>query len=134
MIYVTRKEHFNAAHKLECSHWDSKKNQEIFGVCANPNWHGHNYDLWVTVKGEPNPDTGFVMNTQILSKLIKEVIIEKIDHRNLNLDIDLGGLQPSTENLTIWIWNQLKPLLKDCDLHCVKVQETENIYVEYYGL
>jgi 6-pyruvoyltetrahydropterin/6-carboxytetrahydropterin synthase len=133
MIYVTRKEHFNAAHKLICSHWDAEKNEEVFGKCANENWHGHNYDLWVTVKGEPNKDTGFVLNTQILSKLIKEHITEKLDHRNLNMDLDLGGLQPSSENLAIWIWNTLTPLIKDCELHSVKLQETENIFVEYYG-
>lgn len=133
MIYVTRKEHFNAAHKIKCSHWNEIKNEEIFGKCANENWHGHNYDLWVTVKGEPDPETGFVLNTQILSKIIKEHITEKLDHRNLNLDLDLGGLQPSSENLAIWIWNTLKPLIKGCELHSIKLQETENIFVEYYG-
>jgi 6-pyruvoyltetrahydropterin/6-carboxytetrahydropterin synthase len=133
MIYVTRKEHFNAAHRLKCSQWDSEKNNEVFGKCANENWHGHNYDLWVTVKGNPNPDTGFVMNTQLLSKIVKEIITDKIDHRNFNMDIDLGGLQPSTENISIWIWNQLLPHIHGCELHCVKLQETENIFVEYFG-
>ena len=133
MIYVTRKEHFNAAHKIMCSHWSEDKNEEVFGKCANENWHGHNYDLWVTVKGEPDPETGFVLNTQILSKIIKEHITEKLDHRNLNLDLDLGGLQPSSENLAIWIWNTLSPLLKGCELHSIKLQETENIFVEYFG-
>ncbi len=133
MIYVTRKEHFNAAHKLECKHWSEDKNEEIFGKCANANWHGHNYDLWVTVKGEPDKETGFVLNTQLLSKLVKAVIIEKLDHRNLNLDLDLGGIQPSTENLAIWIWNTLSPHLEKSQLHCIKLQETENIYVEYFG-
>lgn len=133
MIYVTRREHFNAAHKLSCSHWDEEKNKEIFGICANPNWHGHNYDLWVTVKGIPDPNTGFVMNTQTLSKIIQREITDKIDHRNLNIDINLGGIQPSTENLAIWIWNTLKPHIANCELHCVKLQETENIFVEYYG-
>jgi 6-pyruvoyltetrahydropterin/6-carboxytetrahydropterin synthase len=133
MIYVTRKEHFNAAHKLACKDWDSEKNDTIFGKCANPNWHGHNYDLWVTVKGEPNSDTGFVMNTQTLSQLVKRIITDRLDHRNLNLDIDLHGLQPSTENLAIWIWNELVPHIREGHLHCVKLQETENIYVEYYG-
>jgi len=133
MVYVTRREHFNAAHKLICSQWSEEANQEVFGKCANPNWHGHNYDLWVTVKGTPNPETGFVLNTQVLSKIIKEHIIEKLDHRNLNKDIDLEGLQPSSENLAIWIWNTLKPFISQGELHCIKLQETENIYVEYYG-
>lgn len=134
MVYITRKEHFNAAHKLECRHWSAEKNDEIFGKCANANWHGHNYDLWVTVKGQPHPDTGFIINTQVLSQIIKREIIEKIDHKNLNIDIDLGGLQPSSENIVIWIWNTLAPHLPENSLHCIKLQETENIYVEYYGV
>lgn len=134
MVYITRREHFNAAHKLECKHWSTEKNEAVFGKCANANWHGHNYDLWVTVKGQPDSDTGFIVNTQILSRLIKEHITEKLDHKNLNKDIDLGGMQPSTENLTIWIWNTLKPYIPSSgELHCVKLQETENIFVEYYG-
>jgi 6-pyruvoyltetrahydropterin/6-carboxytetrahydropterin synthase len=133
MVYITRKEHFNAAHKLYCTQWSENENDQVFGKCANHNWHGHNYDLWVTVRGEPNPDTGFILNTQILSKIIKEYITEKLDHRNLNLDLDLGGLQPSSENLAVWIWNTLKPHITSGELHCIKLQETENIYVEYFG-
>lgn len=133
MIYITRKEHFNAAHKLNCLQWSEAENEKEFGKCANPNWHGHNYDLWVTVKGEPDPNTGFIINTQLLSKIVKEVIIDKLDHRNLNLDLDLSGLQPSSENLAIWIWNTLRPHIPVGELHCIKLQETENIYVEYFG-
>jgi 6-pyruvoyltetrahydropterin/6-carboxytetrahydropterin synthase len=133
MVYLTRKENFNAAHKLNCSHWSEEKNHAYFGKCANENWHGHNYDLWVTVKGTPNIDSGFIMNSQSLSKIIKSSVTDKIDHRNLNLDVDLGGIQPSTENLSIWIWNQLLPHITEGQLHCVKLQETENIYVEYFG-
>ena len=133
MVYITRKEHFNAAHRIHCSHWDSDKNEEIFGKCANANWHGHNYDLWVTVKGNPNPETGFIINTQILSKIIQREIIEKLDHRNINMDVDLGGLQPSSENIVMWIWNTLQPHIKEGQLHYIKLQETENIFVEYYG-
>lgn len=133
MVYITRKEHFNAAHKLYCEQWNEDENNAFFGKCANANWHGHNYDLWVTVKGIPNPDSGFIINSQLLSKLINQVIIDKIDHRNLNLDVDLGGIQPSTENMAIWIWNQLVPHITEGQLHCVKLQETENIYVEYFG-
>lgn len=134
MIFLTRREHFNAAHKLYCSEWSEDTNNTVFGKCANKNWHGHNYELFVTVKGHPHPQTGFVMNVKDLSILIKKEIIDVLDHRNLNLDLDLGeGIQPSTENLAIWIWNTLVPFLKECELHCVKLQETDNIYVEYFG-
>jgi len=136
MVYLTRKEHFNAAHKLYNSSWTAEKNIEVFGKCANENWHGHNYDLWVTVKGKPNPDTGFIMNVKTLSKIIKENILDKLDHSNLNLDVDFipEHVHPSTEHLAILIWEQLEPLIRPhCTLHCVKLQETETIYAEYFG-
>lgn len=136
MIYLTRKEHFNAAHKLYNPSWSEEKNREVFGKCANANWHGHNYDLWVTVKGEPDPDTGFIINVKVLSVIIKETVVDKLDHSNLNLDVDFipKGMQASTENLAKLIWEQLEPkILPYCQLHCVKLQETENIYAEYYG-
>ncbi|MHB1922193.1 MAG: 6-pyruvoyl trahydropterin synthase family protein [Chitinophagaceae bacterium] len=134
MIYLTRVEHFNAAHKLSNPNWSSAKNLEVFGKCANENWHGHNYELHVTIKGNPHPETGFVFNAKVLGDLIKEVIIEKIDHRNLNLDVDfMQGKFTSAENLAIAIWEQLVPNLDGAELHCVKLLETRNIYVEYYG-
>ncbi len=135
MVYLTRKERFNAAHKLWVEDWSKQKNFEVFGKCANPNWHGHNYDLFVTVKGNPDPTTGFVIDAKKLSKLIKEVIIDKLDHSNLNLDVPFipKNLQPTTENLVILIWNQLLPHIKDCELHSIKLVETENIYAEYFG-
>lgn len=134
MIYLTRKEHFNAAHKLSNPAWSDEENLEFFGKCSNKNWHGHNYTLLVTVKGNPNPETGFVMNVKKLSKIIQEEVLEKIDHRNLNLDVDfMRGILPSTENIAIAIWSQLKPHITDCELHCVKLYETEIIFVEYYG-
>jgi 6-pyruvoyltetrahydropterin/6-carboxytetrahydropterin synthase len=136
MIYITRKEHFNAAHKLHNEKWDDKKNQEVFGKCANKNWHGHNYELYVTVKGEVNKDTGFVVNLKDLSDLIKTDVTELLDHKNLNLDVPgLEGILPSTENLAIFIWNLLAKKIKqmDAELHCIKVCETENNYVEYFG-
>ncbi|MBK7959492.1 MAG: 6-carboxytetrahydropterin synthase [Bacteroidetes bacterium] len=135
MVYLTRREHFNAAHRLNCEHWTAEKNEEVFGKCANRNWHGHNYEIYVTVAGEPNPDTGFVINAKELSKIIQEVIVNKLDHRNLNLDVDFipNGMQPSTENVVICIWNELKPHIKGCKLHCIKLQETDNIYAEYFG-
>jgi 6-pyruvoyl tetrahydropterin synthase/QueD family protein len=88
MIYITRKEHFNAAHKLHRADWTEEKNAEVFGKCANPNWHGHNYEVFVTVKGEPAAETGFVIDLKFLSKLIKERVIDKLDHKNINMDVD----------------------------------------------
>lgn len=136
MIYITRKERFSAAHKLFRKDWSEEKNLKIFGQCANPNWHGHNYSLFVTIKGEIDPETGFLVNLRVISDLIKEHIISKIDHKNANLDVPfLNGIITSTENITIAIWNELKPHLENfnCELHCIKLQETENNYVEYFG-
>jgi 6-pyruvoyltetrahydropterin/6-carboxytetrahydropterin synthase len=136
MIYITRKEHFSAAHKLFKKEWTEEENSRIFGKCANPNWHGHNYNLYVTVKGDPDPETGFLANLRIISDVMKETITEKIDHKNTNLDVDfLKDIIPTTENLAIAIWKELKPNIEklNCQLHCVKLQETDNNYVEYYG-
>jgi 6-pyruvoyltetrahydropterin/6-carboxytetrahydropterin synthase len=135
MVFLTRVEHFNAAHKLYNPAWTPEQNDAVFGKCANTNWHGHNYELYVTVKGRPNPDTGFVMDVKRLSGIIKEHVIEKVDHRNLNLDVDfLEGQFCSTENLAIGIWNQLVPHLpEEVQLHCIKLYETPRIYVEYFG-
>ncbi len=136
MIYLTRVEHFNAAHKLANPEWSEDKNFEVFDKCANPNWHGHNYELHVTLKGEPSPDTGFVFNAKTLGRLIKDIILEKVDHKNLNLDVDfMKGKFTSAENLAIGIWEELQPHIEKegAVLHCVKLFETRNIYVEYYG-
>ncbi len=136
MIYLTRKEHFNAAHKLARPDWSDEKNIEVFGKCANANWHGHNFDLYVTVKGNPDPLTGFVIDLKRLSSIIKEEIVEALDHKNLNLDVPfMEGLMPSTENLAIKIWEQLLPHIEahGCQIHCIKLYETENNFVEYFG-
>lgn len=135
MVYLTRKEHFNAAHKLYNPNWSSEKNETVFGVCANQNWHGHNYDLFVTVKGVPDAETGFVMDVKKLSTIIREEVIEYLDHKNLNLDVPfLQGKMCSTENLAIAIWHQLQPHLPaNIALHCIKLYETPRIYVEYFG-
>lgn len=135
MVYLTRSEHFNAAHKLYNPNWTPEKNDEVFGKCANQNWHGHNYELLVTVKGKPDPDTGFVFDVKRLSIIIKEHIIEKLDHRNLNVDVDfMEGQMCSTENLAIAIWQQLVPHLPvGVQLHAIKLYETPRIYVEYFG-
>jgi 6-pyruvoyltetrahydropterin/6-carboxytetrahydropterin synthase len=136
MIYLTRRERFSAAHRMFRQDWSDKKNREIFGKCSNPNWHGHNYVLWVTVKGESSDDHGFVMNINILKKIILEKVIEKLDHRNINLEVDfMNGKIATTENLAIAIWNELKdPVEKEgAQLHCIKIEETENNSIEYYG-
>jgi 6-pyruvoyltetrahydropterin/6-carboxytetrahydropterin synthase len=136
MVYLTRVEHFNAAHKLYNESWTEAQNLEVFGKCANANWHGHNYELHVTIKGVPNPDTGFIFNAKTLSDLIKDVIVERVDHRNLNLDVDfMKGKFTSAENFAMSIWNELKPHIENngVQLHKIKLQETPNIYVEYLG-
>ena len=135
MVYLTRLEHFNAAHRLFNPDWTPEKNEEVFGKCANANWHGHNYELYVTVKGQPNPGTGFVFDVKRLSLLIREHLIERLDHRNLNVDVDfLQGKMCSTENVAIACWNELRPHLPEgVELHCIKLYETPRIYVEYFG-
>jgi 6-pyruvoyltetrahydropterin/6-carboxytetrahydropterin synthase len=135
VIYLTRRETFNAAHRLYNNHWSEEQNDTIFGKCANKNWHGHNYILFVTVKGEPDSETGFIINVKELSQIIKEVIVDRLDHTNLNLDVNFipSTVHPTTENLTRIIWQQLEPHIKGCHLHSIKLQETENIYAEYFG-
>ncbi|MFM6977048.1 MAG: 6-pyruvoyl trahydropterin synthase family protein [Sphingobacteriaceae bacterium] len=136
MIYITRRERFNAAHKLFREDWSAEKNTETFGKCANPNWHGHNYDLWVTVKGEVNPDTGFVIDLKELKRIVLDRVIDKLDHRNINLDVDfMKGKLASTEVLAIAIWDELKmPIAQHgAELHSIKLYETENNYIEYFG-
>ncbi len=135
MVFLTRIEHFNAAHKLYNPSWNREKNEAVFGVCANENWHGHNYELYVTVKGEPESDTGFLMDVKKLSGIIKDQVLEKLDHKNLNVEVDfLKGKMCTTENLIIGIWNELLPQLpKNVQLHALKLYETPRIFVEYSG-
>ena len=136
MIYITRKSSFNAAHKLSRQDWSDDKNKAVFGKCANPNWHGHNYELFVTVKGEVNPETGFLVDLKWLKDIMNIHVVDKIDHMNLNLDVDfMAGKLASTENLAIAIWDILLPHIEaaNASLHCIKIYETENNYVEYFG-
>ena len=136
MIYITRRERFNAAHRLFREDFSDKQNLEIFGKCSNPNWHGHNYELFVTVKGEINKQTGFLVNLKRLSRLIKENVISQLDHKNINLEVKfMNGMLASTENLAVGIWNELEQPIKllGAELHCVKVTESENNCVEYHG-
>ena len=135
MVYLTRIEHFNAAHKLYNPHWSKEKNEEVFGRCVNENWHGHNFELYVTIKGQPDPDTGFIYDAKKLGALIQDKVIEKLDHRNLNIDVDfMKGKMCSVENLVVGIWNELMPSLPEgVLLHSLKLVETAKIYVEYFG-
>lgn len=136
MIFLTRRERFNAAHRLFKKEWSNEKNFEVFGKCSYPNWHGHNYQLFVTVKGETNPEIGFVMNLKLLSRIVKQRVIDKLDHKNLNLDVDfLQGKITSAENIAIGIWQEIENDIKEygCELHSVRVVETENNSVEYFG-
>lgn len=135
-VYITRKEHFNAAHKLWRADWSDEKNKEVFGKCSNENWHGHNYQLYVTVKGIPSEETGFVIDLKFLSVLIKDLVIEPLDHKNLNLDVPfMKGKLASTEILVIEIWNILEGPINAANgkLCHIKLYETENNYVDYYG-
>lgn len=138
MVFVSRHEHFNAAHKLYNPSWTKEKNEEVFGPCANGNWHGHNFEVIVTVKGEPEPETGFVVDLKKLSTLIRKEIIEKVDHKNLNLDVDfMEGKMASTENLVIEFWkimtSALPTISSNAQLHSIKLYETPRNYVEYFG-
>ncbi|MFN8277838.1 MAG: 6-carboxytetrahydropterin synthase [Chitinophagales bacterium] len=134
MVHLTRREYFNGAHILYNSNWSEEKNRSVFGKCCNKNYHGHNFDLYVTVKGNPDPDTGFVMNAHELSRIIKKEVVERLDHKNFNLDVpEFAAVFPTCENVAIQIWKWLEPHISGCHLHCVKLVETENIYVEYFG-
>lgn len=135
-VYITRRETFNAAHKLWREEWSEEKNFEVFGRCSNKNWHGHNFTIYVTVKGIPNEDTGFVINLKDLSEIIKQEVVEPLDHKNLNLDVPfLKGMLASTENIVIQIWDRMIiPIQKaGGELVKIKLVETENNFVEYYG-
>lgn len=138
MVYVNRKEHFNAAHKLFNPNWSKERNDEVFGPCANENWHGHNFELIVTVKGEPDPDTGFVVDLKKLSTLIKAEVIDKVDHKNLNMDVPfLVGKMASCEIIIAEFWKILEPKVKQLQegssLHKLTLYETPRNFVEYYG-
>jgi 6-pyruvoyltetrahydropterin/6-carboxytetrahydropterin synthase len=136
IVHITRRERFSAAHKLSRPDWSLEKNYATFGKCSNPNWHGHNYVLWVTVSGEPSTETSFVTDLSELSRLIKEHVLDHLDHKNIDLDVPfMKGRYSSTENLAVAIWEQLEGPVKalGVELRTVKVEETENNYVEYHG-
>lgn len=136
MIYITRRESFNAAHKLYRPEWSDEHNLEVFGKCSNPNWHGHNYELFITVKGEINPQTGFVIDLKDLKTIVRTHITDVLDHKNINLDVDfMKNKMASTEVLAVAIFEQLQSHIQilGAELHSVKLYETENNFVEYFG-
>lgn len=138
MLFISRKEHFNASHKLYNPAWSKEKNVEVFGPCANDNWHGHNFDLIVTVKGNPDSETGFVIDLKKLSTLIRNEVIDKLDHKNINLDVDfMQGKMASCENLIVEIWKILERTIPSITahgkLHSIRLYETPRNYVEYFG-
>ncbi len=136
MVYITRRERFSAAHKLFREDWSQEQNEAVFGNCSNPNWHGHNYELFVTVKGNVDPETGFVMDLKSMKHIIHTHVIHKLDHKNVNLDVDfMLGKKASTEVIAMEIFKVLKEAFEKehVQLHCVKLCETENNYVEYFG-
>ena len=136
MIYITRRERFNAAHKLFREEWSDEQNREIFGKCSNPNWHGHNYELFVTIKGEINPETGFVIDLKELKRIITVYVTDVLDHKNINLDVNfMKGKMASTEVLAVAIFDVLEPHVQKegAILHSIKLYETENNFVEYFG-
>ena len=136
MVYLTRRERFSAAHRMFRQEWTDEKNAEVFGKCSNPNWHGHNYELYVTIKGEISAKTGFIMNISTLKQIIRERIIKKTDHKNINLEVGfMQGKIATAENLAVSIWGELKPFIEKegAELHCVRICETENNSTEYYG-
>ena len=131
-VAVFRKEHFNAAHRLFCADWSVQKNMTVFGPCANPNYHGHNYELVVQVNGVPDAQTGFVINTKDLSTIVQEEIISRFDHKNLNLDTtEFKNLNPTAENIAIVVYNLIRPRInKELDLK-IRLYETERNFVDY---
>jgi len=136
MVYIQRRETFSASHRLYNAAWSDDQNEAVFGKCSNRFGHGHNFQLIVTVKGEVNPETGFVMNLVDLKTIMMHEIIDHVDHRNLNEDVPfLQGILPSTENLAIAFWARLAPAIaaKGAQLHGIRIVETENNFVEYYG-
>lgn len=135
-MLITRRERFNAAHRLFRPDFSDEENLRVFGKCSNPMWHGHNYELFVTVRGPVQDETGFVVNLKLLSEIIRKKVIEPLDHKNINLEVDfMRDKLASTENLAIAIWNQLEEEIEKAGahLHSVRLHETENNYVEYFG-
>lgn len=134
-VLVTRRLHFCAAHRLHRPDWEDSRNREVFGDCANPNWHGHNYEVDVTVEGEIDPETGFVIDLKVLRDLVEERVIRDVDHRNLNLEVPwLAGVNPTTENVVVALWGRIVEALPEgVRLARLVLWETPRNFVEYTG-
>ena len=134
MIYITRREHFNAAHRMYREEWSEEKNAEVFGKCANPNWHGHNYTLDISVEGPIDDRTGYVLDLAKLRDIAEREVVGVVDHKNLNLDVPfMRGIIPTSENIIVAFWKILEPAVKPARLARLVLWETENNYVEYSG-
>jgi len=133
-VYITRQVHFNSAHRLHNPSKSQEWNVATYGLCTNPHWHGHNYVLEVTVRGQPDPETGYVLDLAALKRILHTTVVDHCDHRNLNTDVDfLRGIIPSTENLVIAFWDRIAPALPAGELHCVRLYETPRNFAEYRG-
>jgi 6-pyruvoyltetrahydropterin/6-carboxytetrahydropterin synthase len=134
MIYVTRKAHFSAAHRLFNPTFSDDRNEEVFDKCNNPRGHGHNYTVEVTVAGQPDPATGYVIDLKKLARLMDELVIDRVDHKHLNYDVpELRGVIPTAENIAIVFWQLLEPAITEGRLYAVRVFESDNNFVEYRG-
>ncbi|MFN3195416.1 MAG: 6-carboxytetrahydropterin synthase [Chlorobiota bacterium] len=134
MIQITKRVDFSASHRLYNPEWDFDKNEEVFDKCNNPNGHGHNYILEVTIKGNPDPETGYVYDLKKLKLLLKEKVVSRLDHKHLNKDVDfLQGVIPTVENIAVLIWRILEPEITNGELYKIKLNETPDSWVEYYG-
>ena len=136
MIYLTRRERFSSAHRMFREDFSDEQNLDYYGQCSNPEWHGHNYILYVTIKGEVNPELGYLINIKRLKEIIQKYVIEYIDHKNINTQVSfMKDKLASTENIAIAIWDELEEHIRNegAVLHCVKIAETENNFIEYYG-
>ena len=133
-ITICRREHFNAAHRIYRKEWSDEQNYQVFGKCANPNFHGHNYDLIVKLTGEPNPETGYVMDMKVLGDIVRTHVTEVYDHKNLNLDVaDFADILPTAENIVVKIYDRLRPHLPEALELAITLYETERNFVEYAG-
>ena len=134
MVYVTRKAHFSAAHRLFNPAFTDEQNQAIFDKCNNLHGHGHNYEIEVTVAGNPDPQTGYVIDLKKLSELIEEIILTKVDHKHLNFDVpELEGIIPTAENIALVFWSMLEPKITEGKLYKIRVAESDNNFAEYFG-
>jgi 6-pyruvoyltetrahydropterin/6-carboxytetrahydropterin synthase len=134
MIYLTRRETFSASHRLHNPELSDEENLKVYGKCSNPNGHGHNYIMEVVVAGDIDPKTGYVIDLKKLKTIILDNVVDKVDHKNLNVDVDfMKGIIPTTENLAIAVWKQLEGNISPAKLYAVKIKETENNFIEYRG-